>query len=94
MSNSLACLILLSKNVAEQYPIPSDGGRASEGDTERVIGKWIKDRKVDREKVVIATKITGGRNVTPRNIQADCKLLAATDTRVSNLLTSLEFAFG
>jgi hypothetical protein len=30
---------------------------------------------VDREKLVIATKITGGRNVTPRNIQADCELV-------------------
>ena len=48
-------------DTAEQYPIPSDGQRAREGDTETVIGKWIKDRKVSRDKVVIATKITGGR---------------------------------
>ena len=52
-------------DTAEQYPIPSDGVRAKEGDTETVIGKWIQDRKVPRESVVIATKITGGRNVTP-----------------------------
>ena len=55
-------------DTAEQYPIPS-GGRASEGDTERVIGSWIKDRKVPRSDVVIATKITGGSNITPRNIR-------------------------
>jgi aryl-alcohol dehydrogenase-like predicted oxidoreductase len=60
-------------DTAEGYPIPSDGDRASEGDTERLIGNWMKDRKVARDKVVIATKITGGRNVTPRNIKADCK---------------------
>jgi aryl-alcohol dehydrogenase-like predicted oxidoreductase len=60
-------------DTAEQYPIPSDGSRASEGDTERLIGNWMKDRKVSRDKVVIATKITGGRNVTPKNIKADCK---------------------
>lgn len=60
-------------DTAEQYPIPSDGSRASEGDTERVIGAWLKDRKVRREDVVIATKITGGRNVTPKNIVADCE---------------------
>jgi aryl-alcohol dehydrogenase-like predicted oxidoreductase len=60
-------------DTAEQYPIPSDGSRASEGDTERLIGNWMKDRKVARDKVVIATKITGGRNVTPKNIKADCK---------------------
>lgn len=60
-------------DTAEQYPIPSDGNQAKEGDTELVIGKWMKDRKVDRRKVVIATKITGGRNVTPQNIKKDCK---------------------
>lgn len=60
-------------DTAEQYPIPSDGSRAKEGDTERCIGKWMKERKVSREKVVIATKITGGRNVTPKNIKADCE---------------------
>jgi hypothetical protein len=48
-------------DTAEQYPIPSDGVDAREGDTEIVIGKWMKDRKVPRRDVVIATKITGGR---------------------------------
>ena len=33
----------------------------------------MKDRKVPRRDVVIATKITGGRNVTPRNIRQDCE---------------------
>lgn len=33
----------------------------------------MKERKVSRDKVVIATKITGGRNVTPKNIKADCE---------------------
>lgn len=60
-------------DTAEQYPIPSDGITAREGDSERIIGKWMKERKVPRDKVVIASKITGGRNVTPRNIQADCE---------------------
>ena len=65
-------------DTAEQYPIPSDGNVAQEGDTERVIGKWIKERKVARDKVVIATKITGGRNVSPKNIKSDCKLTIKT----------------
>ena len=60
-------------DTAEQYPIPSDGVTASEGDSERVIGQWLKSRKVPRDQVVISTKITGGRNVTPRNIQLDCE---------------------
>ena len=60
-------------DTAEQYPIPSDGSGAQEGDTETVIGKWMKERKVPRSNVVIATKITGGRNITPRNIKADCE---------------------
>ena len=59
-------------DTAEQYPIPS-GARTSEGDTERVIGDWMKDRKVPRSDVVIATKITGGTNITPRNIKKDCE---------------------
>jgi len=53
-------------DTAEQYPIPS-GKTSREGDTETVIGNWIKDRKVSRDKVVIATKITGGRYVEFKN---------------------------
>jgi aryl-alcohol dehydrogenase-like predicted oxidoreductase len=60
-------------DTAEQYPIPSDGRDAAAGDTETVIGNWMKDRKVPRSNVVIATKITGGRNVSPRNIRKDCE---------------------
>mmetsp|Transcript_28294 Transcript_28294/g.68834 ORF Transcript_28294/g.68834 Transcript_28294/m.68834 type:complete len:492 (+) Transcript_28294:168-1643(+) len=58
-------------DTAEQYPIPSDGRTANEGDSELLIGSWMKDRKVKREDVVISTKITGGRNITPRNIEED-----------------------
>lgn len=60
-------------DTAEQYPIPSDPVRSPEGSTEEVIGRWMKSRKVAREKVVLATKITGGRNVTPKNIKKDCE---------------------
>jgi len=58
-------------DTAEQYPIPASNSNTKEGDTERVIGDWMQDRKVPREKVVIATKITGATNVTPKNIQVD-----------------------
>jgi len=60
-------------DTAEQYPIPSDGRSANEGDSELLIGKWMKERKVSREQVVISTKITGGRNVNPKNIIEDCE---------------------
>lgn len=60
-------------DTAEQYPIPSDGRKAFEGDTEKVIGSWMKDRKVPRSDLVIATKITGGRNINPFNIRKDCE---------------------
>ena len=62
-------------DTAEQYPIPSGGrgGNAQEGDSELLIGKWMKERKVPMENVVVATKITGGRNVTPKNIKLDCE---------------------
>ena len=61
-------------DTAEQYPIPSGGG-CPEGSTEECIGRWLRERKgsVKREDVVIATKLTGGRNVTPRNIKQDCE---------------------
>ena len=66
----------LARHKAEQYPIPSDGKDASEGDSELVIGEWMKKHNLhkgeSRRKVVIASKITGGRNVTPKNIKRDC----------------------
>lgn len=58
-------------DTAEQYPIPSDRARP-EGRTEQIIGNWIaKDPSRRREKVVLATKITGGANVNRRNIVKD-----------------------
>ena len=61
-------------DTAEQYPIPSgNSDDTREGATEITIGKWMKERKISRDRVVIASKITGGRNVTPRNIKADCE---------------------
>ena len=59
-------------DTAEQYPIPSDRMRP-EGDTERIIGSWLRQDRSRREKVVLASKITGGRNVNARNIIADCE---------------------
>ena len=61
-------------DTAEQYPIPSGSSDDTrEGATEVTIGKWIKERKVPRDRVIIASKITGGRNITPRNIKANCE---------------------
>jgi aryl-alcohol dehydrogenase-like predicted oxidoreductase len=59
-------------DTAEQYPIPSDWTRP-EGSTESIIGSWLKKDKTRRDKVVIASKITGGRNVNAKNIIADCE---------------------
>mmetsp|Transcript_119045 Transcript_119045/g.206731 ORF Transcript_119045/g.206731 Transcript_119045/m.206731 type:complete len:328 (-) Transcript_119045:30-1013(-) len=44
-----------------------------EGNTERIIGKWLKKGPGRREKVVIASKITGGQNVNAKSIKADCE---------------------
>jgi hypothetical protein len=60
-------------DTAEQYPIPSNPQRSPEGTTETVIGKWMKSRSIPRSDVIIATKITGGRNVTPQNLKKDCE---------------------
>ena len=57
-------------DTAEQYPIPSDALRP-EGATEEIIGKWVAKDRSRREKIVIATKITGGLNVNAQNIRED-----------------------
>lgn len=59
-------------DTAEQYPIPSSPKRP-EGEVERVIGKWLKGSKSLRKQIVLATKITGGRNVNQKNIISDCE---------------------
>ncbi len=59
-------------DTAEQYPIPSDLTRP-EGRTEEIIGNWLARDRSRRDKLVIATKITGGANVTPKNIIKDCE---------------------
>lgn len=57
-------------DTAEQYPIPSDRARP-EGRTEEIIGRWMAKDASRRERVVVATKITGGSNVTAKNIERD-----------------------
>lgn len=59
-------------DTAEQYPIPSSQQKP-EGRTEEIIGNWLRKGSGRREKVVIASKITGGANVTRENIIADCE---------------------
>ena len=54
-------------DTAEQYPIPSSTSRP-EGSVETVIGKWLSRNTGVRSKVVIASKITGGRVITKQNI--------------------------
>ena len=43
-------------DTAELYAVPSTA--ENNGATERIIGTWLKDRK-DRDKIIVATKITG-----------------------------------
>ena len=57
-------------DTAEQYPIPSGAGKP-EGATEKIIGSWLAKDPARRAKLVIASKITGGSNVTPQNIEKD-----------------------
>ena len=57
-------------DTAEQYPIPSDRAHP-EGTTERIIGSWLKKDAGRRQKLVLASKITGGRNVNRRTLEAD-----------------------
>jgi len=59
-------------DTAEQYPIPSSREKP-EGRTEEIIGSWLRKEPGRREKLLIASKITGGQNVTKQNIIADCE---------------------
>ena len=44
-----------------------------EGDTERIIGRWMAKDKGRRQKVVLASKITGSQNVNAKNIKRDLR---------------------
>ena len=67
-------------DTAESYPIPSDRAHP-EGRSEQIIGSWMKKDKSRRDKLVIATKITGGSNVTKRNIKKALEVGAGQSVR-------------
>ena len=67
-------------DTAMQYPIPSDL-RRPEGLTEEIIGRWLAQDKSRREKLVIATKITGGGFINRRSI------IASVDESLKRLQT-------
>lgn len=50
-------------DTAEMYPVPPDG--ETFGRTEACIGTWLKARPGMRDKVIIATKVTGANNSLP-----------------------------
>ncbi len=52
-------------DTAEIYPIPPTG--ELQGTTERYIGTWLKDR-TDRERLVIASKVSAAGLITTRNV--------------------------
>jgi aryl-alcohol dehydrogenase-like predicted oxidoreductase len=59
-------------DTAESYPIPSSQANP-EGKVETTIGKWMAQSKGRREKVVIATKITGGRGINRASLVSQCE---------------------
>ncbi|XP_073100170.1 uncharacterized protein [Elaeis guineensis] len=42
---------------AEMYPVPQR--RATQGWSEKYLGRWMRERKIPRDRVVVATKVTG-----------------------------------
>ncbi|KAJ6848354.1 uncharacterized protein M6B38_273895 [Iris pallida] len=42
---------------AEMYPVPQR--RETQGRSEEYVGRWIRDRRIARDRVVLATKVTG-----------------------------------
>ena len=45
---------------AERYPFPEKN--ITYGNTEKIIGRWLSSRNIDRSTIEIATKITGRNN--------------------------------
>ena len=67
-------LLLAARLVLDEIVLRAAGARGRpEGDTERIIGNWIKKEAGRRQKLVIASKITGGRNINRRTIEADLR---------------------
>lgn len=76
-------------DTAEMYPVPPTDERF--GETERIVGTWLKGRR-DRDKIVLATKIIGpdsrfqkvrgGKNVFDRR-----NIVAAIETSLKRLQT-------
>ncbi|XP_062144556.1 uncharacterized protein LOC133851941 [Alnus glutinosa] len=44
-------------DAAEMYPVPQRA--ETQGRSEEYLGRWIRDRKISRDRVVLATKVTG-----------------------------------
>ncbi len=47
-------------DTAEIYPVPPDAKYA--GDTELIVGEWLKDRAIPRDALILATKVAGAAN--------------------------------
>ncbi|XP_058082736.1 uncharacterized protein LOC131230785 isoform X2 [Magnolia sinica] len=44
-------------DTAEMYPVPQRA--ATHGRSEEYVGRWIKDRKIPRDHIILSTKVTG-----------------------------------
>lgn len=47
-------------DTAEIYPVPPDAKYM--GDTEIIVGEWLKDRNIPRDALILATKVAGAAN--------------------------------
>lgn len=47
-------------DTAEIYPVPPHAKYA--GDTEIIVGEWLKERSIPRDALILATKVTGAAN--------------------------------
>jgi len=74
-------------DTAEMYPT-NPMRRETAGKTEEIIGNWIKKRRC-RDKIVVATKVTGEGSKTVRNGEPICKnqLVKSVDESLNRLQT-------
>lgn len=74
-------------DTAEMYPVPRDPKYY--GDTERIIGSWLKARG-GRDRLIVATKVAGpmaGEGIRPRQRLDRRNIMAAADASLRRLNT-------
>ncbi|XP_078178941.1 uncharacterized protein LOC144573125 isoform X2 [Carex rostrata] len=81
-------------DTAEMYPVPQC--RATHGRSEEYLSRWIKDQKIPRDRVILATKVAGPSGQMtwirggPHSLDSK-NILAAIDSRYVPMFGEIEY---